>query len=492
MDLFSVHDLRHCSRSNLVGAVSLTSLADSGRFTGSIHETVGLFREHDLQVTDHIQSVLAAITEDRTRLRAFVSVAGDDALKDAEAADKSIRKLGREAWRNKPLLGITAAVKDLIQTSELPTRRGSLLPNERPRVDAPSVARLKAAGVIIVGKTATSEHGWSASTASRVSAPTRNPWVPERSAGGSSGGSAAAVSAGLCAIALGTDGAGSIRIPASFCGVVGFKPSFGRIPYVPPCADRLSHLGPLASTVSDVVKTMAVLEGPHGEDPDSGYHPAGQVRRPGSLRMGWIEFPGTTDEVREVSQRAVPVLAEHGHRIEAIDVPFADPYPVLVDILAAAEAADLAPADEYLCDPGRVAIAQYGRALSAATMMRAEQARLGLRARLALAMKEYDLLAMATVGIEPFDFDAIAPSWAADPADLLWLAWSRATYPFNLTGQPSVSLPVGLTSAGVPVGLQLVGAIGMDDLVLATAGRLEIDVGFQPAAPDQAAKGRRS
>jgi aspartyl-tRNA(Asn)/glutamyl-tRNA(Gln) amidotransferase subunit A len=429
--------------------------------------------------------VLRAIRETDGELGAFVSVAGDEAMRAAEAADTRIRALGPAAWQEQPLLGVTISVKDLIQTEDLPTTRGSLLENHRPRVDAPAVARLRAAGAIVVGKTTTSEYGWSASTVSRVAAATRNPWARDRSAGGSSGGAAAAVAAGLCSAALGTDGAGSIRIPAAFCGVVGYKPSFGRIPYVPACADRLAHLGPLARSVPDVIELAAILAGPHSDDPDSGIGTLDAGRDPASVRIGWLEFPGTEPEVRRASERAWSVFAGQGHRLECLEIPFRDPYAALVDIIAAAEAAGTTPADEQRCDPGRAAIVHYGRTLSGAAVMRAEEVRLALRTTLRTVMERYDLLAMATVPIEPFDVDAIAPPWAAEPSELRWLAWSPASYPFNMTGQPALSLPVGVTSAGLPVGLQLVGPVGADDLVLSTARRIEAELGPLPVVPDR-------
>ena len=384
---------------------------------------------------------------------------------------------------------MAVAVKDLIQTGQLPTRRGSLLPNPRPLADAPAVARLRAAGAIVVGKTATSEYGWSASTASRLAGPARNPWAPELSAGGSSGGSAVAVAAGLCDAALGTDGAGSIRIPAAFCGVVGYKPSFGRIPYVPPCADRLAHLGPLARSVADAAELTRVLAGAHPDDPDSTIEPSVSTREHTALRIGWIEFPGTSDDVRKVSEQVWPLLVAQGHTVDRVDVPFADPYAALVDLLAAGESAGTAPEDEERCDPGRLEIVRHGRTVGGAAILRAEQVRLALRARLHSVMERYDLLAMATIPIEPFAADAIAPPWAADPADLRWLAWTPATYPFNLTGQPAISLPAGLTSAGLPVGLQLVGTVGGDDLLLSAAGRIEAGLGLRLTPPDRDPKG---
>jgi aspartyl-tRNA(Asn)/glutamyl-tRNA(Gln) amidotransferase subunit A len=455
-----------------IALANLHFLRERNGRVGGIEETRDLFRRGDLSVAEHVDSVLTGIRETDEKLHAFVSVAGDGALAEAEAADRRIRALGPAAWRERPLLGVTLSVKDLIQTEDLPTRRGSLLANRRPWTDVPAVARLRAAGAIVVGKTATSEHGWSASTVSRLAASTRNPWDPTRSAGGSSGGAAAAVAAGLCDAALGTDGAGSIRIPAAFCGVVGFKPSFGRVPYVPACADRLAHLGPIAGSVRDITELSALLVGPHADDPDSGCRVT-PVPPDEPLRLGWLEFPGTDNEVRRVSESVWPVLTAHGHRLDRVEIPFPDPYPALVDLIAAAEAADTAPEDEQWCDRDRLAIVHYGRAISGATVMRAEETRLALRRAIGGLMAHYDLLAMATVPVPPFDVDAIAPAGAGE---LGWLAWSPATYPFNMTGQPALSLPVGHTSAGLPVGLQIVGPVGGDAVVLSFAGRVETDL----------------
>jgi aspartyl-tRNA(Asn)/glutamyl-tRNA(Gln) amidotransferase subunit A len=242
--------------------------------------------------------------------------------------------------------------------------------------------------------------------------------------------------------------------------------------------------------VADVAELMSVVAGPHHDDPDSANAPSGCAREPATLRIGWIEFPRTTAEVRRVTEQAWPVLVGQGHRVERIAVPFADPYPALVDILASAEAVGTEPEDEERCDHGRVRVARHGRSLTGASVLRAEQARLALRTKLRLVMDRYDILAMATVPEEPFGVDQIAPPWAANVDDLLWLAWSPASYPFNMTGQPAVSLPVGLTAAGLPVGLQLVGPVGGDCLVLSAASRIEADLSLRLMAPDQETEGQ--
>lgn len=201
--------------------------------------------------------------------------------------------------------------------------------------------------------------------------------------------------------------------------------------------------------------------------------------------MGWIEYAGTSEEVRRVSEQAWAVLAEQGHTIERVEVRCRDIYPALVDIVAATEAATTAPEDEDRIDHGRREIVRHGRTLSGATVMRAQEVRHSLRTTLRSVMDRFDLLAMATVPVEPFDADAIGPTWAADAADLLWLAWAPASYPFNMTGQPALSMPAGLTRSGLPVGLQLVGPVGADDLVLNTALRIEAELGALPPAADR-------
>ncbi|MCB5906282.1 amidase [Streptomyces pinistramenti] len=455
-------------------------------------DTVGLRRLYEtgaLSPTAFLQDTLDLIDAQQPSLGAFVTVAADQARAAAAEAEARIRALGAAAWDEQPLLGVPVSVKDLTATRGLRTTRGSLrLRDATPDEDAPAVARLRKAGAVILGKTTTSEGGWSAATVNRLGPAAANPWDTSLSAGGSSGGAAAAVAAGLGIAATGTDGAGSIRIPAAFCGVVGFKPTHGRIPYVPHCPDRHSHLGPLTRTVADAGLLADVMTGADPRDPDSySARHGGQLPVPARpLRIAWIETPGpaAADHLTAPQRAAVQALADEGHRIERIPLPFDDPYPALVTILAAAEAAGSPPEHDAWADPERLRIVEHGRRLGAADLVHAEAARGGLRTQLAACTDRFDLLAMPTLTVEPFPVDAWRPADGNhDP--LSWLAWAPAAYPFNLAGMPALSLPVGLSARGLPVGLQLAAAPGHDALVLHVAREIERSLPSPPTYPGE-------
>ncbi|MCC9711586.1 hypothetical protein E4N62_44080 [Streptomyces sp. MNU76] len=253
------------------------------------------------------------------------------------------------------------------------------------------------------------------------------------------------------------------------------------MPYWPNGADRLAHQGP-----SPPAPTPPARPGhrrPHPTDPDSGLGSLDSPRDLRALRIGWIEYEGTDEEIRRVTEQGRQALLAEGHRVEDVEVRCQNLYPAVVDILAATEAAGTPPEIESFCDPGRLEIVRHGRTLSGVRVIRAEEVRQNLRATLRSVMDRYDLLAMATVPVEPFAADAVGPPWAADPRDLMWLAWAPASYPYNMTGQPAVSLPAGPTRSGLPAGLQLVGPVGADDLVLTVARRLEAMLPPLPRPP---------
>jgi aspartyl-tRNA(Asn)/glutamyl-tRNA(Gln) amidotransferase subunit A len=428
----------------------------------------------EVSPTEFIRATLDLLDACEPALHAFLTVTADLALAQAATAERLIHSLGDAAWEDRPLLGVPATVKDLIPTEGIRTTRGSLRhAGWVPDRDAPAVARLRRAGAVLIGKTTTSEFGWSAGTVNMLAPPAANPWDPTRSAGGSSGGAAAATAAGVGIAALGTDGAGSIRVPAAFCGVVGFKPTFGLIPYAPLSPEGLSHVGPLARDVATVGLLTQVLAGPDPDDPFSMSLPPQRPMPARAPRIGWLRWGGPVCEVEAVARTAAHAL---GGSVQELDVPFADPYPHLVTILAAFEAAGqkaAGQADDELSDPARLRVVEHGRRLRAADLARAQAERLRLTRCLDRVMERCDVLAMPTVWVEPFAVGAWRPGPPSTADDLDWLAWCRAAYPFNLTGQPAISVPAGSTVAGYPVGLQLVGRRHEDRLLLQVAGQFE-------------------
>ncbi|MFI6002335.1 amidase [Streptomyces sp. NPDC051366] len=445
------------------------------------------YGDGSLLPSEHLAATFAQLDRWEPRIGAFLTLARERATAEAEAADRLLHRYGKAVWEDRPLLGMPVSVKDLTPTEGIRTTRGSLLHADAvPDRDAPAVARLRAAGAVVIGKTNTTEGGWSAAGVNRLQGPTRNPWDPARTPGGSSAGAAASVAVGIGVGATGTDGAGSIRIPASFCGVVGFKPSLGRIPYVPQSPEELSHLGPLTRTVADAALLTQVMSGYDAGDPLSFGVPgeptgdpeaaAGRLPR---LRIGWIPSlgdPAPQPGIAAAARQAVEALAARGHTVEEIPPPFQDPYPALETILAgweaAAHAGDLDEVADRI-DPGRLDVIRYGRGLSAARLAAAYEARAVLRARSQALMERYDLLAMPTVAIEPFAAELHEPPDPVRKGALSWLAWAPEAYTFNLTGQPAVSVPAGRSPGGLPVGLQLVGGRHDDLRVLAAAYQLE-------------------
>jgi aspartyl-tRNA(Asn)/glutamyl-tRNA(Gln) amidotransferase subunit A len=444
-----------------------------------IAELRGLYGEGTLSPSEFAAETLRHIDTTDERLNAFVTIAHEQALAQAADAEALIRGIGPKVWDRYPLLGVPLSVKDLTPVKDMRTTRGSLSRADWiPDFDAPAVARLRDAGAIIVGKTNTSEFGWSATTTNRVAGTTRNPWCPELTPGGSSGGAAAAVATGMGVAATGTDGAGSIRIPASFCGIVGFKPSFGRVPYAPVSVENLSHLGPLTRNVDDAALLYRILTGPDPADPLSLPSESDEPAT-GSLRIGWLPglgLPAVDPGILEVTRNAVRELAADGHIVEEIGVGFEDPYGCLVTILASAEAAGHNAEHERLrdrLDQDRLAVVEYGLGLTAKNLMDAYQAKDRLWQQVRGWLDRFDILAMPTVPVRPFAAERYQPESTVDKGAPSWLAWAPTAYTFNLTGQPALSVPAGSTADGVPVGIQFVGGWRADQVVLHAGRELE-------------------
>ncbi|HEY3501671.1 MAG TPA: amidase [Actinocatenispora sp.] len=426
---------------------------------------------------------LSRIEEYDGALNAFCHL---DAEQTMEAAAES-----EQRWRQgNPiglLDGVPVSIKDMFLTAGWPTLRGSrcVAPDQPWDTDAPVTARLREHGAVFVGKTTTPELGWKGVTDSPLTGITRNPWNPDLTSGGSSGGSAAAVAAGMGALSVGTDGGGSVRIPASFCGIAGFKPTYGRIPLFPPSPfGTLSHAGPMATSVDDLALLLDVLALRDFRDASALPPPVGSyreaVRRPVeglvaaySPTLGYAEVDV---EVAMIVRRAVEALADAGLRIELADPGFSDPVESF-EVLWCAGAAQwldhFPPGSAELVDPGLRAVWERGAGLSAADYLTAMDRRASLGVHMGQFHESYDILLTPTMPIAAFEAGHDVPPGWSETAVPAWPSWTPFTYPFNLTQQPAATVPAGLTNDGRPVGLQIVGPRHSDDLVLAVARTVE-------------------
>ncbi len=420
----------------------------------SAQRLLELYSQGETCPSSHIAEILDRIDTDVPESSAFVFVDRDGAMEAARHADESYRD-----GRVRPALcGVPVSVKDLLDVSGLPTGRGS---HGAPRIathDSPVVTVLRRAGAIILGKTRTSEDGWSASTVGGSGAATVNPWCPDRTSGGSSGGAACAVATGLGSIAIGTDGAGSIRIPAAWCGVVGFKPTWGRWEYGTH-VDRLSHVGPLTAAVEDAILLDGLVE------PADQASARGRGRPP---RLAWLELP-------RASHLESALLAALGditdEPVPMIRLGTNGAYQALVDLIAAGEYPRLVSRQLW---PAHADVALLGADVSEHDLRRAEETCARLAARLDEALAGHDALALPTVAVPAFGRDEERPPGTAIRD---WLAWAENTYVTNLTGHPAISLPWGFGPDGVPLGLQLIGRRGRDRVLLSVACQVQASRG---------------
>jgi aspartyl-tRNA(Asn)/glutamyl-tRNA(Gln) amidotransferase subunit A len=438
-----------------------------------------------LSPVEAVDAVLGRIERLDGRLNAFATVTAERARAEARQAERKVLRgepLGR-------LHGVPFSVKDTLDTAGVRTTMGAARFADRvPAEDAVVVGRLRAAGAILVGKTTTPEFAHKGVTDSTLFGVTRNPWAPEHTCGGSSGGAAVAAATGMGPLAVGTDEGGSIRIPASFCGVVGLKPTFGLIPRVPVgVAELLTHLGPLCRTVEDAALFLSVTA---GRDDRDGWSLPGEptdytrpLARPlAALRVAWspgLGYAPVDPEVVEVTSAAVRGLPGLGWTVEEADPGFDDPaevadafrYPGL-----AAAVGDAFERERARMDPSLVALVEAGRRMTAEQVARAAVRRHALWAQLDRFFGRYDLLATPAVAVTPFPVGQSPPrEIAGHPVG--GRGWIAFTYPFNITGVPAIVVPAGRTAAGLPVGLQFVGR-RLDDARLLGAA-----AAFEAAAP---------
>jgi aspartyl-tRNA(Asn)/glutamyl-tRNA(Gln) amidotransferase subunit A len=445
------------------------------------------YRRQSVSPVEATDAALARIDRLDKQLNAFILVDRDGARATARASEARWQR-GQPLG---PVDGVPCTVKDLLLTTGWPTRRGSKTvdPNQAWDEDAPAVARLREAGAVLLGKTTTPEFGWKAIGDSPLTGITRNPWSLGHTPGGSSAGAAAATAAGMGALAIGTDGAGSIRIPCSFTGLFGIKPTFGRVPAYPPSAFGLvSHVGPMTRTVTDGALMLSVLAGPDWRDsyalpPDGRDYRAGLDDAITGLKIGFspdLGYAPVDPEVARAVADAVAVFAALGATVEPVAPPFASPRDAELVIWSAPTIkmlSEMTEAQRALLDPGLQRMAAIGRGYSARDYVAADQARTALGQAMAAFHQRYHLLVTPTVAVPALP---VGRDTLSDDPGALWIDWAPFNYPFNLTRQPAASVPCGLTKSGLPIGLQIVGALYDEPTVLRAARAFERARPFPP------------
>jgi len=451
----------------------------------SAAETAERIRSRKLSVREAVQAALARIEKLNPALNAFVTVDPAAALREAERADAALAS-GKDLGL---LGGVPIGVKDLEPVAGLRWTNGSrAYADQVATEDSVQVQRLRAQGAIVVGKTNTPEFGYKGFTENKLFGATGNPWAPSRTPGGSSGGSAAAVTAGMVPLCTASDGGGSIRIPAAFSGCFGMKPSAGRIPRAgthAPTWGTHSVLGPVSRTVRDAALYLDCTVGPHPDDLDSldgpvGVYEAATRREPPVLRrIAWsadLGYASVDPEVVRVAETAARRMADIlGVELVEAHPGFADPLPTWYTIAAAGDVVlldRLTPQQREMLEHGFVAFAEQARALTAAQMCTALEERHQLNRTMTRFFEQYDLLLTPTVACTAFPKDGPPPTTIAgrpvSPAGYL-----PFTPPFNVTGHPAASIPAGLAADGLPVGLQIVAPRHMDQLVLSVSAAFE-------------------
>ncbi len=443
-----------------------------------------LVRERRLSPVELADHFLDRIQRLDSRLNAFSFFDPEHVRAEARAAEIALQSGDRLG----PLHGVPIAIKDGIPVKDMPATWGSrILRDYLPAADSPMAARLRGAGAIVLGKTTMPEFGHKGVTDSVLYGITRNPHNLHHSPGGSTGGGAAAVAAGLAPLAIGSDGGGSVRIPASFSGLYGIKPAIGRIPYWPVLTgfEQLTSPGPLANNVADLALALDVLSGPTYRDlstlpwPAASYVKAIEAADVNGLRLAWTPDLGVTavdPEVAATAEVAARRFEEAGCVIEPLDQPFPDltePWWDLFCLTFAAARRDDFDRNRHLLEDTFIVIVEHGLTLSGTDVFHAGNARRTALADTAAIFETYDALLLPTVAVPPLPVgrNAVDP---ANEYDGGLREWAALTFTFNMTGHPAASVPAGFIGDNLPVGLQIVGRRYDEETVLRLARAFEI------------------
>lgn len=444
-------------------------------------ELTRAYRARQLSPVEVIEASLKRLDAVDKSLNAFCLV--------DEATGRGMARASEARWLRGasmgPLDGVPVAVKDTNHVTGWPMRFGSRTMAETPSgFDTPGVARLREAGAVFFGKTTTPEYGWKGITHGPLTGITRNPWNPAKTPGGSSGGAAVAVATGVCPLATGGDGGGSIRIPAAFTGLFGLKTTFGLVPNFAHSLGTLGVFGGLSRTVEDSALMLEVIGRPDARDAFAVPHRAIDYRESldqgvAGLRIAYAKdlgFPIVDSEVAAAVASGVATLAKAGATISDVALDLSGLRPVMGVIWRSGYAGalrHLTGRQLQMLEPELLELVMSAREFSAAALQSAQDECRALGARMQAFHGDYDLLVTPTMPIPAFDAGEDTPDRSRFPE---WFDWTPFTWPFNLSRQPAASVPCGFTVAGLPVGLQIVGAAFREDLVLRASRVVERDL----------------
>jgi aspartyl-tRNA(Asn)/glutamyl-tRNA(Gln) amidotransferase subunit A len=439
----------------------------------SIEELGALLRKRTISPVELTELFLRRIERLNPQLNAYLTVVADRALTDARRAEREFSHRRGASGRKRPLLGIPIALKDNLWTRGIRTTVGmKILRDFVPTEDATIVRRLASAGVILLGKNHLHECAYGVTSNNAHYGPARNPWAPDRIPGGSSGGSAVAIASGLCVAAVGTDTGGSLRNPASLCGVVGLKPTFGRVSVYGafPLAPTMDHVGPLSRSVADAAILLGAISGRDAKDPTSANKPVadyfGQFRKPlRKFRLGrpreyfWQKLD---EEIRGITEAAARDLEKQGGTLREITLPHVEESLNAATHIASAEGRRThekagffpARATEY-SEEVRTRL-EAGASITALEYLDALDAQTRLRAKFDEALREVDVIVAPVVPFPPPPIGVDTVLLAGEQTDVR-SAMVGLNRPADLTGHPAISIPCGFTREGLPVGLQLIG-----------------------------------